>query len=378
MIFYVTQTHNDRSNHCSVFMPLTSKKKRIYKNQLRETNGRFGTSKKFKETHQIHESFDYLGVEEVEKDLGIEESLVVDDEWGDEEDSGWEDEGWKGEGWDEGWDEGWEDEEVLHEREGEKLTNLVWKDIAILEKKKRGPYLVGPTKKSTYYDKWGPNGVYTVAASNTKNITDYFSFATKNSNDISSPDIGDEILEGLDNIGEKGSWKFDNTLQKVSTLKIELEKSHKKMSVIEYNKKKAIFEYLQRLDENGKGKMDASMEAAKIVFINAGSYKATMIRKWAAYWLKTGRLPPVYHGKHQKTIRLIDDEDIANKCKTWIRSQGEGVTPKTFKDFVEKILLNEIGIIKRKSILYIISIRLLLLSICYLPTRLSNKYTEQS
>jgi len=62
--------------------------------------------------------------------------------------------------------------------------------------------------------------------------------------------------------------------------------------------------------------MNASMEAAKIVFINAGSYKAIIIRKWVAYWLKTGCLPPVYHGKHQKTIRLINDEDIANRCKT--------------------------------------------------------------
>ena len=99
------------------------------------------------------------------------------------------------------------------------------------------------------------------------------------------------------------------------------------------------------------------MKAAKIVFINAGSYKATIIRKWAAYWLKTDCLPLVYHGKYQKTIRLIDDEDIANRCKTWIRSQGEGVTPKTFKDFVEKTLLNEIGIVRRKSISYTITTR---------------------
>ena len=123
-----------------------------------------------------------------------------------------------------------------------------------VRKKKRSPYLVSLTKKSTYYDKWSPNGVYIIAASNTKNITDYFSFATKNSNHISFPDIGDKILEDLDNIDKEGSWTFDNTLQKVSTLKIKLEKSHKKMSVIEYNKKKAIFEYLQRLDKNEKEK----------------------------------------------------------------------------------------------------------------------------
>ena len=133
-------------------------------------------------------------------------------------------------------------------------------------------------------------------------------------------------------------------------LRTELEKSHKKMSIIEYNKKRAIFEYLQRLDKNNRRKMDASMEAAKIVFINAGSYKATIICKWAAYWLKTDHLPPVYQGKHQKTVQLIDDENIANRCKTWIRSQSSGVTSKTFKNFIENTLFVETGIIKKKSI----------------------------
>ena len=164
----------------------------------------------------------------------------------------------------------------------------------MLEIKKRDPYLVGLMKKSTYYDKWGPNGIYTVAASNTKNITEYFLPAKDSSNNTPSPDIADEFSGILNNGNEEGGWTFKITLQKINILRTELEKSHKKMSIIEYNKKRAIFEYLQRLDKNNRGKMDASMEAAKIVFINAGSYKATIIRKWVAYWLKTGHLPPVY------------------------------------------------------------------------------------
>ncbi len=39
------------------------------------------------------------------------------------------------------------------------------------------------------------------------------------------------------------------------------------MTVTEYNKKRAIFEYLTRLDDNGKGKMKASMKAVQLVFI---------------------------------------------------------------------------------------------------------------
>ncbi|CAI2187218.1 18244_t:CDS:2 [Funneliformis geosporum] len=96
------------------------------------------------------------------------------------------------------------------------------------------------------------------------------------------------------------------------------------MSIIEYNKKRAIFKYLQRLDKNGRGKMAASLKAAKIVFINAK--------------------------KHQKTVRLINDEDIANRCKTWIRLQNDGVIPKAFKNFIENTLFVGMNITKKKTI----------------------------
>ncbi len=191
----------------------------------------------------------------------------------------------------------------------------------MLEKQKCNPYLVRLTKKFTYYDKWELNGIYTIIASNTKNIIEYF-FLIKNSTDTI-----DEILEGLDegdrnkeDRDKEDSQRFENILQKIKTLKTELEKFHKKISVIEYNKKKAIFKYLQRLDKNDKEKMNASMEATKIVFINADSYKAIIIHKQVAYWLETGNFPPIYHEKYQKTIWLIDDEDIANRCKTQIRA----------------------------------------------------------
>ncbi|CAI2179671.1 11547_t:CDS:1, partial [Funneliformis geosporum] len=39
---------------------------------------------------------------------------------------------------------------------------------------------------------------------------------------------------------------------------------------IEYNQKRAIFEYLVRLDSNGCEKMYAILEAAKIVFVDDG------------------------------------------------------------------------------------------------------------
>ncbi|CAI2189988.1 8072_t:CDS:2 [Funneliformis geosporum] len=197
-----------------------------YKNLLRESNGRFGKSKKFEENFGAEENF---GIEEdFEENLLFGEWKGKENEWGDEEDSGW------------------------------KVENL---------------------NEEWVKKKFSPNGAFTIAA--------------------------------------------------------------------KYNKKRAIFKYLQRLDKNGRGKMAASLEAAKIVFINAGSYKATIICKWAAYWLKTGCLPPIYQGKHQKTVRLIDDEDIANRCKTWIRLQNDGVIPKAFKDFIENTLFVGMNITKK-------------------------------
>jgi len=106
---------------------------------------------------------------------------------------------------------------------------------------------------------------------------------------------------------------------------------------------------LTRLDDNGKGKMKASMKAAQLVFIESGPYKARSIRYWANYWLKYNHLSVSNQGKHKKTIRLIDDEDIAKECYTWIRAQSETITPLKFKEFIENKLLVNSGIIKKKN-----------------------------
>ena len=49
-------------------------------------------------------------------------------------------------------------------------------------------------------------------------------------------------------------------------------------------------------------------------------------------------------------IQLIDDEDIAEKCYIWIRSQGGTTTPLKFKEFIEQNLLINLGITKSKTI----------------------------
>ncbi|CAI2163844.1 10928_t:CDS:2 [Funneliformis geosporum] len=65
----------------------------------------------------------------------------------------------------------------------------------------------------------------------------------------------------------------------------------KELTVTEYNKKCAIFEYLKRLDENGREKVKATS-------IQSPSNKSSR--------------------KSSKTIQLIDDENIAEECYSWI------------------------------------------------------------
>ncbi|CAB4446611.1 unnamed protein product [Rhizophagus irregularis] len=129
---------------------------------------------------------------------------------------------------------------------------------------------------------------------------------------------------------EDDGWNFKGVEVKIEDLKEELRRDQYKMSVIEYNKKRAIFEMLKRIKfkENEKGLIKASIEAAELVFIESRPYKARCIRVWAKYWLQHFQLPPTFQGKHQKIIRLVDDEDVAAKCQAWIRSQGGHTTPK--------------------------------------------------
>ncbi|EXX60941.1 hypothetical protein RhiirA1_467453 [Rhizophagus irregularis] len=188
----------------------------------------------------------------------------LEEDWGDDNDSEWE-----------------EDIDLtLSEANYKRLLKLelIWKKDAHLEKKTRRPYLTGSTKKSTFYDNYGPK---------------------------------------IEILTEDDGWNFKGVEVKIEDLKEELRRDQYKMSVIEYNKKRAIFEMLKRIKfkENEKGLIKASVEAAELVFIESRLYKARCIRVWAKYWLQHFQLPPTFQGKHQKIIRLVDDEDVVAKCQ---------------------------------------------------------------
>ena len=124
----------------------------------------------------------------------------------------------------------------------------------------RGPYLIGLTKKSTFYDNYGPNGKQTKAAEGTSKLTNFFSLKNK------------EIIEEV--LVDDDEWNFKEIEVKIESLKEKLRNNQREMSVIEYNKKRAIFELLKRIKENGKGLVKASVEVAEFVFIDSRPYKA--------------------------------------------------------------------------------------------------------
>ena len=70
----------------------------------------------------------------------------------------------------------------------------------------------------------------------------------------------------------------------------------------------------------------------------------------AKYWYNNHMLPISRRGKHQKLSRIIDDEDTAEKCHTWIRANGGHTTLHQFKEFVQELLFPGMSINKTISV----------------------------
>jgi hypothetical protein len=197
-------------------------------------------------------------------------------------------------------------------------------------------------KQSTYYDNWGPSGSWTAAARRTPKITTFFTPTAGGHHGI---DIESSDEEEVD------FWDASLITARSMELKTHLIEKQSALSAAEYNKLRAVYEYLVRVGK-GSGKLKSSSEAAEVVFLGSGISKARSIRYIANYWLRYNTLPSSQRGKHQKTLRLIDDEGIAQQCKSWIRKEGgnNGISPTQFKTYVETILLPRNGIFKQKTI----------------------------
>ncbi|GBB89896.1 hypothetical protein RclHR1_16730003 [Rhizophagus clarus] len=318
-------------------MPPPSKQKRKSKEQPRTADGKYNIKKTYKDgrdsltlevSYNDDDSSDFFTDDSCYfnddpdsfNDNGGSSSSFVDDipagdinfkffndeeAWGDDNDSGWDE------------PEDMEAEIKLHQRL--KNLNLVWKDDNQLEKMKRGLYEIGKIPKSTYYDKYGPNGTLTKAAAGTEKITNFFKISNTQ---VTNPQLSKtDTLEVFSSNSESevvNPYTYKIT-EKIKDLKEQLEKQHNQLTVVEYNYKKAIFEYLTLLNNNnGHRKINISLEVAQKIFIDGGIWKAQKIQNLTKYWLLNNKLPESRIGKHQKIIRIINDEDVAERCHTWI------------------------------------------------------------
>ncbi|CAG8503577.1 10811_t:CDS:2, partial [Scutellospora calospora] len=113
----------------------------------------------------------------------------------------------------------------------------------------------------------------------------------------------------------------------ITQLQENLLKNEKTFSAFEYNERRAVYEYFVRLYD-GHGKLKASEAAAHISF------------------------PLSHRSRHQKYKRLVDDKDVALKCRQWIREESgvNGVSPSQFKQYIDSAILPEYTGGTRKSI----------------------------
>ncbi|PKY17193.1 hypothetical protein RhiirB3_429742 [Rhizophagus irregularis] len=153
-------------------------------------------------------------------------------------------------------------------------------------------------KKEAFEDKpFEPSGFFTKAAKGTIKISTFM-------NNKLIPDDFEDVLDDMD---EEKQNQLD-VGERIENLKTDLKEKQKILTAAEYNKKCAIYEYLKRLGENGKGKMKASKEAIQLIFIDCAPYRARLIQYWVKMLTVTvilrhsvicNRLQPIYIKKQK-------------------------------------------------------------------------------
>ena len=99
----------------------------------------------------------------------------------------------------------------------------------------------------------------------------------------------------------------------------------KNLSMSENTRLMVVTCYFKHL-RDGKGKMEASGEAAFNFYKTEGSaksaqssYRAMIIRKWGDQYATLGKLIRQRQGAHQKTKSLIDNESVAKRMTLFVR-----------------------------------------------------------
>lgn len=228
-----------------------------------------------------------------------------------------------------------EENERIDEEEEKTRTRLLTMALVWKEPERENTRVIKGVPKTTYYRKFGVSGMLANAAKKTHKITNFFGPTAESSTSVSSASSG-----------------FSNKLDgEITQLREDLLKNGRVLTALEYNERRAVYEYLMRLD-NGHGKIKASQEAANMVYISPRPHRSKRIRSVANFYLNHKSFPLSHRGQHQKYKRLIDDEDIALKCQKWIRQESglNGINSSQFKQYVDNVILPECLGETRKSI----------------------------
>ena len=213
----------------------------------------------------------------------------------------------------------WQDDEILEEDE---IQNA-WSNVELIWKAEAGQGFRKPytgDSRATHYRRQAVNRSRIAIAAKCKPITEFFKSSRNHS---SSSDICPAPIPlTQEQLVEKALASLDTNIRVVNNHA--LEKKLASVSKFDHVRLIAIKRYLE-LIKSGKPKVESSLQVASVLFSTRPNrsmvHRARKIRNWAQFYIATNELPSLKQGRHQKTSTLIDDENVQNACKTWLRSQ---------------------------------------------------------
>ena len=177
-----------------------------------------------------------------------------------------------------------------------------------------------------------------------RSITSFFSPANLASDSAHSDAIPVDIsTDPVSNSCSTSALSLNQALEKVGSLAaVSVNRLHEnrqgKMTKYDFIRYTSLLRYFSLL-KSGKRAMESSLEAADLFPNKSKNYCARKIRKWAEFYMQNQTLPDHSQGKHIKTKSLIFDEDIASKCRQFLKKEiNDAITGQSFAHWINNNL----------------------------------------
>ena len=184
------------------------------------------------------------------------------------------------------------------------------------------------------------------SVSDCRPITSFFSTVKDPPDPAPSDDIPVNVADDSDSDSEgspTAALTLDEALEKVSQLAaVSVNRAHEnrqsKMTKYDFIRYTCLMRYFS-LMKLGKRAMQSSLKVADLFPNKSRSYTARKIRKWAEFFVQNLALPGHSQGKHIKTKSLIYDEDVASKCRQFLKTHiNDAITGQSFAYWVNNNL----------------------------------------